>query len=152
MRRRTASKQMLIADSSGFARRRTGPIVNSNKAGLWGRKVAVDYRVASRCCQCGIIVVIRYIRYNRRRRSDSNRRITVLQTVALPLGYAATNSMERETGFEPATSTLARWRSSTELLPPLPGLLIYTTNCSLSSPIQSIPHSSKEILYAVRFL
>ncbi len=25
--------------------------------------------------------------------------------------------MERETGFEPATSTLARWRSTTELFP-----------------------------------
>ena len=29
--------------------------------------------------------------------------------------------MERETGFEPATSTLARWRSTTELLPLLLG-------------------------------
>ena len=25
--------------------------------------------------------------------------------------------LERETGFEPATSTLARWHSTTELLP-----------------------------------
>ncbi len=45
-----------------------------------------------------------------------NRRITVLQTAALPLGYAA-NKMERETGFEPATSTLARLHSTTELFP-----------------------------------
>ena len=58
-----------------------------------------------------------------------NRRITVLQTVALPLGYAAFrkdaltqvrgtaqkpqgSSMERKTGFEPATATLARWSST----------------------------------------
>ena len=40
----------------------------------------------------------------------------VLQTSALPLGYAA-NLVERETGFEPATSTLARLHSTTELLP-----------------------------------
>jgi hypothetical protein len=75
-----------------------------------------------------------------------NRRITVLQTAALPLGYAAVKTefhhraqrehkglfcqkakrkirmydekMERETGFEPATSTLARLHSTTELFPP----------------------------------
>ena len=41
----------------------------------------------------------------------------VLQTSALPLGYAASKKMERETGFEPATSTLARLHSTTELLP-----------------------------------
>jgi hypothetical protein len=39
-----------------------------------------------------------------------------LQTAALPLGYAA-KKMERETGFEPATSTLARLHSTTELFP-----------------------------------
>jgi hypothetical protein len=33
--------------------------------------------------------------------------VKVLQTFALPLGYAA-NIMERKTGFEPATPTLAR--------------------------------------------
>ncbi len=64
----------------------------------------------------------------------------VLQTSALPLGYgapacpavvacrrgqktrgndraAAREKMERETGFEPATSTLARSHSTTELFP-----------------------------------
>ncbi len=35
----------------------------------------------------------------------------VLQTSALPLGYGA-NKMERETGLEPATSALARLRST----------------------------------------
>ena len=39
-----------------------------------------------------------------------------MQTSALPLGYAAV-VVERETGFEPATSTLARLHSTTELLP-----------------------------------
>ncbi len=44
--------------------------------------------------------------------------IKVLQTYALPLGYVATKFvLERETGFEPATSTLARLHSTTELLP-----------------------------------
>jgi hypothetical protein len=42
--------------------------------------------------------------------------IKVLQTSALPLGYAAL-ILERKTGFEPATPTLARWCSTTELLP-----------------------------------
>jgi len=40
-----------------------------------------------------------------------------LQTPALPLGYAALMLMERETGLEPATFSLARRRSTTELLP-----------------------------------
>ena len=66
--------------------------------------------------------------------------IEVLQTSALPLGYrakplikndgpknvtlkrkalasAGLQKLERETGFEPATSTLARSHSTTELLP-----------------------------------
>src|SRR5499427_5488584 len=72
-----------------------------------------------------------------RRGSESNRRIKVLQTSPLPLGYRAPAQsisvperkicgarascklkiLERETGFEPATSTLARSHSTTELLP-----------------------------------
>src|SRR5882724_15653 len=56
--------------------------------------------------------------------------IEVLQTSALPLGYRAQShankkpsraaglrKLERETGFEPATSTLARSHSTAELLP-----------------------------------
>src|SRR6516164_7760954 len=57
--------------------------------------------------------------------------IEVLQTSALPLGYRASwekqarnprprrgsRYLERETGFEPATSTLARSHSTAELLP-----------------------------------
>ncbi len=73
-----------------------------------------------------------------------NRGMKVLQTLALPLGYGAmlifiaayigfmpsfeifipphccegtTSFMERKTGFEPATSTLARSHSTTESLP-----------------------------------
>jgi hypothetical protein len=48
--------------------------------------------------------------------------VKVLQTSALPLGYAARRKnlgrekKERETGLEPATTTLARWGSTTELL------------------------------------
>jgi hypothetical protein len=34
-----------------------------------------------------------------------------------PKGGAAEKNLERETGFEPATSTLARSHSTTELLP-----------------------------------
>jgi hypothetical protein len=55
----------------------------------------------------------------------------VLQTSALPLGYGAGTTdgeylkrgrrrLERETGFEPATSTLARSHSTTELFPLAP--------------------------------
>ena len=53
----------------------------------------------------------------------------VLQTSALPLGDGALKAklndlrkeiMERETGFEPATSTLARSHSTTELFPLTP--------------------------------
>ncbi len=76
---------------------------------------------------------------NWRRGSESNRRIKVLQTSPLPLGYRApaeyvsvlgekspsgeqggqkmNEKMERETRVELATSTLARLRSTTELLP-----------------------------------
>src|SRR6202042_2819307 len=74
---------------------------------------------------------------NWRRGSGSNRRIKVLQTSPLPLGYRASracafthtrfnqgrvyrrrdSSLERETGVKPATSSLARKHSTTELLP-----------------------------------
>ncbi len=47
----------------------------------------------------------------------------VLQTRALPLGYTARHLiLERKTRFELATPTLARWCSTTELLPRLAGL------------------------------
>ena len=65
---------------------------------------------------------------------DSNRGIEVLQTSALPLGYAA-GEMERAMGFEPTTSTLARLHSTTELRPPSlliikTGKLLSMTNCA----------------------
>lgn len=42
----------------------------------------------------------------------------VLQTPALPLGYVATTSnLEREMGLEPTAFSLARRRSTSELLP-----------------------------------
>ena len=49
--------------------------------------------------------------------------IGVLQTLALPLGYVAQSKthvrgMERKTGFEPATFSLARRRATTAPLPP----------------------------------
>ena len=81
----------------------------------------------------------------KRRHPDLNRGIEVLQTSALPLGYAAVLlypleqagfpgglsalCMERETGVEPATPTLARWCSTTELFPQkvlLPDLFLFT--------------------------
>ena len=57
-----------------------------------------------------------------RRHPDLNRGVKVLQTFALPLGYGAKKTvrkvrLERETRLEPATFTLARWRSTTELFP-----------------------------------
>ena len=47
--------------------------------------------------------------------------VEVLQTCALPLGYAAIR-LERKTRFELATPTLARWCSTTELLPQITGV------------------------------
>ncbi len=53
----------------------------------------------------------------RRRRPELNRRIRVLQTPALPLGYVALPERERAMGFEPMTFSLARRRSTTKLRP-----------------------------------
>ncbi len=64
-----------------------------------------------------------------------NRGIAVLQTAALPLGYAALKKMERETGFEPATSTLARSHSTTELFP-LDRVVLTAILSALSTPFQ----------------
>src|SRR5215510_13623108 len=53
-----------------------------------------------------------------RRRADSNRGVEVLQTSALATWLRRPDGeMERETGFEPATPTLARSCSTTELFP-----------------------------------
>src|SRR5205085_12490730 len=70
----------------------------------------------------------------------------VLQTSALPLGYGAAvcsrgglggrrsrEKMERETGFEPATSTLARSHSTTELFP-----LALATNRKRSTGVTTV--------------
>ena len=68
----------------------------------------------------GFSVGIFFVNTSWRRHPDSDRRISVLLTVALPLGYVALKQtlpwngsvLERITGLEPATSTLARWRST----------------------------------------
>src|ERR1700678_979388 len=89
----------------------------------------------------GDFLYVRSIEKYWRRGSGSNRRIKVLQTSPLPLGYRAvfkdgrpaipdslitpaeptglglTARLERETGLEPATLALARRCSTTELLP-----------------------------------
>ena len=64
-----------------------------------------------------------------------NWRIEVLQTSALPLGYSAI--LERKTGFEPATFTLARWHSTVESFPQMvarpgiePGTRGFSVLCS----------------------
>ena len=44
--------------------------------------------------------------------------------------------MERETGFEPATSSLGSWHSTTELLP-----LLTTTRIRSQRPLQHVPQS-----------
>jgi hypothetical protein len=43
--------------------------------------------------------------------------VELLQSSALPLGYGARTKMERKTGFEPATFSLATRCSTTELFP-----------------------------------
>src|SRR5215510_14674347 len=40
-----------------------------------------------------------------------------LRRISMTVGLSSLRTMERETGFEPATSTLARLHSTTELLP-----------------------------------
>ncbi len=55
--------------------------------------------------------------------------VKVLQTRALPLGYAA-EYLERKTRFELATPTLARWCSTTELLPHINGWASRIRTCA----------------------
>jgi hypothetical protein len=56
--------------------------------------------------------------YDWRRHPDLNRGITVLQTAALATWLCRRLvKMERANGFEPSTSTLARWHSTAELRP-----------------------------------
>ena len=50
--------------------------------------------------------------------------------------------MERETGFEPATSTLARLHSTTELLP-----LTRAYTANLNVPINSQPCQEHELVH-----
>src|SRR5262245_11344142 len=40
-----------------------------------------------------------------------------LRRISMTVGLSSLRTLERETGFEPATSTLARLHSTTELLP-----------------------------------
>jgi hypothetical protein len=56
-------------------------------------------------------------------------------------------NLERETGFEPATSTLARSHSTTELLPLVPSFYstcVFTANhCTRTAlPLGTIPNSA----------
>ncbi len=46
----------------------------------------------------------------------------ILSPVRLPVPPPRQGYLERKTGFEPATPTLARWCSTTELLPQMAGL------------------------------
>ena len=71
-----------------------------------------------------------------RRRPDSNRRITDLQSAPLTTWVRRRcqdedrEILERETGFEPATPTLARSCSTTELFPLAPATLAQHRNSS----------------------
>ena len=65
----------------------------------------------------------------------------VLQTSALPLGYAADKKIGAGEGFEPATSTLARLHSTTELLP-LNEEKVYRRTPLLSSVVSQKTHIS----------
>ncbi len=111
-----------------------------------GSAFTVRYGVASDTLTCSVSGAGVWVGYLLiagdfwRRGSGSNRRIKVLQTSPLPLGYRAPSveftaqsaalhdtvkqdftvkgmCLERETGVEPATSSLARKHSTTELLP-----------------------------------
>ena len=76
----------------------------------------------------------------------------VLQTSALPLGDGALKVelndlrkeiMERETGFEPATSTLARSHSTTELLPRTPRSQTINVTYGFRRPQETLPTFSR---------
>src|SRR5664279_4529670 len=96
------------------------------------RKIAITLTIQDRADCWRATAVARTLKGKIWRRGwESNPRIKVLQTSPLPLGYRASRMggaknprvrrgrriLERETGFEPATSTLARSHSTTELLP-----------------------------------
>jgi hypothetical protein len=87
--------------------------------------------------------------------------IEVLQTSALPLGDRALRgtgnkppprrgfqSLERETGFEPATSTLARSHSTAELLP-LAASFYSTCRSLANSPHSQLPGSRELVPFLI---
>ena len=53
---------------------------------------------------------------NLRKRQDESSD-SRLRRISMTVGLSSLRTLERETGFEPATSTLARLHSTTELLP-----------------------------------
>src|SRR5262245_21378829 len=53
---------------------------------------------------------------NHRKRQDESSD-SPLGRISMAVGLSSLRTLERETGFEPATSTLARLHSTTELLP-----------------------------------
>jgi hypothetical protein len=53
---------------------------------------------------------------NHKKRQDESSDIG-LRRISMTVGLSSLRTLERETGFEPATSTLARSHSTTELLP-----------------------------------
>ncbi len=84
---------------------------------------ASRHRILSATClpfhHSGILLILLFLRVTRKLEAATGIEpvVRVLQTRALPLGYAAVEKVERKTGFEPATPTLARSYSTTELLP-----------------------------------
>ncbi len=77
--------------------------------------------------------------------------ITVLQTAALPLGYAATTiKKKRAMGFEPTTFALARRHSTTELHP-LNAHFFYT-KLYLSQVLITMPLNTNKTIFNYNFL
>ena len=75
---------------------------------------------------------------------DLNPQPSAWEADTLPLSYSRPEGqffMERETGFEPATSTLARLHSTTELLP-LNEEKVYRRTPLLSSVVSQKTHIS----------
>ena len=70
-----------------------------------------SFRRKNTALSCGVFAVYLFCQHILEVPPRFELGVELLQSSALPLGYG-TKNMERVTGLEPATSTLARWRST----------------------------------------
>ncbi len=103
----TKGDQTAVEDRGGWNERRTGQSVEENSA----RTLAQNLQIA-------INILIRQARQHFQLKvTQPVTQIAEVNYRKLTEAKAGWEILERETGFEPATSTLARSHSTTELLP-----------------------------------